>query len=121
MRKVAGVELTLLDCIRYLHKASGINGIAQIVQDIGPKGQPTQTRASCRCLRELIRSSAGILARLRGPRPAIEVAGAVRQESQGRCSAGSCRQASRRAPQGTCHKKDTKWKLEINESVDIDS
>ncbi|MCL2716768.1 MAG: type IV toxin-antitoxin system AbiEi family antitoxin [Alphaproteobacteria bacterium] len=32
---VAGVELTLLDAMRYFHKAAGINGVAQIVKDIG--------------------------------------------------------------------------------------
>ncbi|KUO66919.1 MAG: hypothetical protein APF80_09180 [Alphaproteobacteria bacterium BRH_c36] len=35
--KVAGIELTLLDCARYFHKASGINGLAQIVRDLGSK------------------------------------------------------------------------------------
>ena len=38
--KVAGVELTLLDCLRYFHKAAGINGVAQIVKDIGAKASP---------------------------------------------------------------------------------
>lgn len=33
--KVAGLELTLLDCARYFHKAAGINGLAQIAQDLG--------------------------------------------------------------------------------------
>jgi predicted transcriptional regulator of viral defense system len=33
--KVAGVELTLLDCARYFHKTSGINGVAQVAKDIG--------------------------------------------------------------------------------------
>ena len=33
----AGIELTLLDSIRYFHKAAGINGVAQIVRDIGAK------------------------------------------------------------------------------------
>jgi hypothetical protein len=33
--KVAGVELTLLDSARYFHKVGGINGIAQIVHDLG--------------------------------------------------------------------------------------
>lgn len=33
--KVAGVELTLLDCARYFHKSAGINGLAQVVKDIG--------------------------------------------------------------------------------------
>jgi predicted transcriptional regulator of viral defense system len=35
--KVAGVELTMLDCVRYFHKASGIDGVAQVVKDIGAK------------------------------------------------------------------------------------
>ncbi|GHT96948.1 hypothetical protein AGMMS49545_23410 [Betaproteobacteria bacterium] len=38
--KVASVELTLLDAVRYFHKAAGINGVAQIVQDIGAKADP---------------------------------------------------------------------------------
>jgi predicted transcriptional regulator of viral defense system len=38
--KVAGVELTLLDCARYLHRAAGINGVAQIVKDLGGKADP---------------------------------------------------------------------------------
>lgn len=37
---VAGVELTLLDCVRYFHKATGINGVAQIVKHIGAKARP---------------------------------------------------------------------------------
>jgi hypothetical protein len=32
--KVAGIELTLLDCARYFHKAGGINAVAQIVKDL---------------------------------------------------------------------------------------
>jgi predicted transcriptional regulator of viral defense system len=35
--KIAGIELTLLDCARYFHKASGINGLAQFVRDAGGK------------------------------------------------------------------------------------
>src|SRR5271165_3598588 len=38
--KVAGVELTLLDCTRYLHRAAGIHGVAQIVNDLGGKADP---------------------------------------------------------------------------------
>ena len=38
--KVAGVELTLLDCVRYFHKAAGINGVAHIVKEIGAKANP---------------------------------------------------------------------------------
>lgn len=38
--QVAGVELTLLDCARYFHKAAGIDGVAQIAKDIGAKAHP---------------------------------------------------------------------------------
>lgn len=38
--KVAGVELTLLDSARYFHKFGGINGVAQVVSDIGNKAEP---------------------------------------------------------------------------------
>lgn len=38
--KVAGVELTLLDSTRYFHKAAGINGVAQIVKDLGARADP---------------------------------------------------------------------------------
>jgi len=33
--KVSGIELTLLDCARYFHKSASISGLAQIVKDIG--------------------------------------------------------------------------------------
>jgi len=35
--QVAGIELTLLDCARYFHKSAGINGLAQIVKDMGER------------------------------------------------------------------------------------
>ena len=35
--RVAGVEMTLLDCIRYFHKVGGIASVAQIVKDIAAK------------------------------------------------------------------------------------
>lgn len=38
--KVAGVELTLIDSTRYYRRAGGIDGVAQIVKDIGGKANP---------------------------------------------------------------------------------
>ncbi len=35
--KVAGVEMTLLDSVRYFHKAAGIASVAQVVKDIAAK------------------------------------------------------------------------------------
>jgi hypothetical protein len=36
----SGVELTLLDCVRYVHRASGLSGVTQIVKAIGIKADP---------------------------------------------------------------------------------
>ena len=36
----AGIELTILDSIRYFHRAAGINGAAQIAHDLGAKASP---------------------------------------------------------------------------------
>jgi hypothetical protein len=38
--KVAGVELLLLDAMRYFHHAAGLNGAAQIVHDLGARADP---------------------------------------------------------------------------------
>ena len=38
--KVAGVELVLLDAVRYFHQAAGLNGAAQIVHDLGARADP---------------------------------------------------------------------------------
>jgi predicted transcriptional regulator of viral defense system len=42
--KVAGVELTLLDCVKYVHRAGGLNNVAQIVKDLGAQASPTKLR-----------------------------------------------------------------------------
>ena len=42
--KVAGIELTLLDCARYFHKAAGMSGLLQIVKDLGAKANPPDLR-----------------------------------------------------------------------------
>ena len=35
--KVVGIELVLLDAVRYFHQAAGLNGAAQIVHDLGAR------------------------------------------------------------------------------------
>jgi hypothetical protein len=38
--KIAGIELVLLDAVRYFHRAAGLNGAAQIIHDLGGKADP---------------------------------------------------------------------------------
>jgi predicted transcriptional regulator of viral defense system len=42
--KVAGVELTLFDCVKYVYRAGGLNNVAQIVKDLGAQASPTNLR-----------------------------------------------------------------------------
>lgn len=37
--KAAGIELTLLDCARWFHKAGGISHVAQVARDLGAKAK----------------------------------------------------------------------------------
>ena len=37
---VAGIELTLLDCVRYMHRAGGLGSVAQIAKDLGANADP---------------------------------------------------------------------------------
>jgi len=46
--KVAGVELTLLDCVRYVNRAGGLNNVAQIVRDLGGQVSCKKLRVAAR-------------------------------------------------------------------------
>ena len=117
--KVAGVELTLLDCARYFHKAAGINGVAQIAKDIGAKADP-RTLAKIAAAYE--NSSVRRLGYL------LDLAGHARQAN---ALEPFVRQAKTAVPLdpsvkplieslAELHEKDAKWKLVINEPVEID-
>ena len=118
--KVAGVELTLLDCARYFHKAAGINGAAQIAKDIGAKADP-RTLAKAAAVYE--NSSVRRLGYL------LDQAGHLRQAKALEPFVKKAKTAVPLDPSvkplieslaGT-HEKDAKWKLVINEPVEIDS
>lgn len=47
--KIAGVELLLLDAVRYFHQSAGLNGTAQIVHDLGAKADPRQLAQAAAC------------------------------------------------------------------------
>ena len=117
--KVAGVELTLLDCARYFHKAAGINGVAQIAKDIGAKADPRKLAKAAAAYENSSVRRLGFL---------LDHAGHVRQA---RALEPFVKKAKTVAPLDPAvkplfesladlHKKDAKWKLVINEPVEID-
>jgi hypothetical protein len=76
--KAAGVELTLLDCARWFHKAGGISQVAQVTRDLGAKSPRPQARPARARLRELRRAAPRLPPRARGPRAAGEGARQIR-------------------------------------------
>ena len=118
--KVAGVELTLLDCARYFHKAAGINGVAQVAKDIGAKADPrTLAKAAAAYENSSVRRLGYLL----------DQAGHLRQAKALESFVQKAKTAVPLDPSvkplieslaGT-HEKDAKWKLVINEPVEIDS
>jgi predicted transcriptional regulator of viral defense system len=116
----AGVELTLLDCVRYMHRAGGLGSVAQIAKDLGAQAEA----------RRLARAAAHY------------EGAAVRRLGYLLQHAGHTKQARalRKYAEGANHfvpldpgvkptvaalvdvaERDADWKLLINEAVEVDS
>ena len=117
--KVAGVELTLLDCVRYFHKATGINGVAQIVKDIGVKAEPRVLASAAMSYENSSVRRLGYL---------LDRAGHVRQA---KALESFVKKAKSFVPLDPAvkplieslvgsYEKDVKWRLVLNEPVEID-
>lgn len=117
--KVAGVELTLLDCARYFHKAAGINGVAQIVQDLGASADPRKLAKAAKAYENSAVRRLGYL---------LDHAGHVRQAKVLESFARKAKSMKSLDPSikplteslAKLHEKDAKWMLVINEPVEID-
>ena len=48
--KVSGIELTMLDLLRYPHAAAGLDHIATVLSDLGPRLDPHKLAELVRCL-----------------------------------------------------------------------
>ncbi len=117
--KVAGVELTLLDCARYFHKAGGLNGLAQIVRDLGGRAKPTilaevadhYENSSVRRLGYLLermghaRQAKALQSFVKRAKAAVPLDPSVKPLLQG---------------SGLPHEKASKWMLILNETVEVD-
>jgi predicted transcriptional regulator of viral defense system len=118
--QVAGVELTLLDCTRYFHKAGGLNAVAQIVLDIGGKADPAILASVAENFESTTVRRLGYL---------LELAGHSRQSE---ALAPLARQAKSSVPlDPSCQPllefthshaiTSNKWKLVIHEPVEFDA
>ena len=118
--KVAGVELTLLDCARYFHKAAGINGVAQIAKDIGAKANPrTLAKAAANYENSAVRRLGYLLEQVGHTRQAEALEPFVKKAKTAVPLDPSVKPLI--ASRAEIHERDAKWKLVINEPVEIDS
>jgi predicted transcriptional regulator of viral defense system len=117
---VAGVELTLLDCVRYMHRAGGINSVAQIVKDIGSEAD---TRRLARAATHYEGASVRRLGYL------LELAGHGKQARALHSFAESAKHfapldpgVKPRVPAlAEAPRREPMWKLELNETIDVDA
>jgi len=117
--QVAGVELTLLDCARYFHKAAGINGVAQIAKDIGARADPRILAKAAAAYENTTVRRLGYL---------LEYAGHARQAKALEPFAEKAKSMKQLDPSVKSlivgmvdvHEKIDKWMLEINEPVELD-
>jgi predicted transcriptional regulator of viral defense system len=112
--KAAGIELTLLDCARYFHRAGGISAVAQIAKDLGAK-------ARARGLAELARAYENSAVRRLGY--LLELAGHERQARALEPFAGEAKSVKLLDPSSRVAPGETsgRWKIAINGPVEFDS
>jgi predicted transcriptional regulator of viral defense system len=118
--KVAGVELTLLDCARYFHKSAGINGVAQIVKDLGADADPHKLAEAGAHYENSAVRRLGYLLELEGhERQASVLKPFVKRAKSMKPLDPSVRALSDSL--NALHEKNSEWKLLINTTVEIDS
>lgn len=117
--KVAGIELTLLDCARYFHKAGGINGVAQVVKDLGRQARGA-TLAALAVHYE--NSSVRRLGYLLGCMQHARQADALRPFAKKAKTAALLDPSVKPLIEelSGLYEKESRWKLVLNESVEVD-
>jgi len=115
---VAGVELTLLDCVRYFHKAAGINGVAQIAKDIGAKANPRSlAKAAAAYENSAVRRLGYLLDQVGHGRQAHALEPFVKRAKTMLPLDPAAKPIV--AALAQAHERNAKWKLMINEMVEI--
>lgn len=119
--KVAGVELTLLDCARYFHKAAGINGVAQVAKDLGADADPRKlAKIASAYENSTVRRLGYLLEHTGHVNQAKALESFVERAKSIKPLDPSIKPMSEALGELYEHEKDEKWALEINEPVEVD-
>ena len=118
--KVAGIELTLLDSARYLHKTAGLNGVAQIVHDLGAKAAPRKLAEAANAYENSsVRRLGYLLDHFGYERQAAALQSFAKKAKSTKSLDPSVKPLASMAAER--HDRNAKWKLDLNETVEIDS
>ncbi len=117
--KVAGVELTLLDCIRYFHKAAGIDGVTQIAKDIGAHAGPRKlANVAIAYESSVVRRLGYLLELCAHPRQAKALEPFARRAKSMKPLDPSVKPLSQSL--AAVSERNSKWMLSINTPLEID-
>lgn len=117
--KVAGIELTLLDCARYFHKAGGINGVAQVVKDLGGQARAaTLAKLAVNYENSSVRRLGYLLECMRHSRQADALQPVAKKAKTVVLLDPSVKPLTEEL--SGRYEKESRWKLILNESVEID-
>lgn len=118
--KIAGIELTLFDCARYFHKAAGVNGLAQIVKDLGSQAKPAKlAKIAVHYENSSVRRLGYLLEHVRHARQAEALQPFVKKAKSPVLLDPSVKPLVGGLAES--HEKAPRWLLVINEPVEIDS
>jgi predicted transcriptional regulator of viral defense system len=118
--QMAGVELTLLDCARYLRKAGGISGVAQIARDIGAKAAPHALALAAADYENSAVRRLGYLLELAGHERQAEALVSFARKAKTVVPLNPSAKPLIRSLAGL-QEKNRRWKLAINEPVEFDT
>jgi predicted transcriptional regulator of viral defense system len=117
--RVAGVELTLLDCVRYFHKAAGINGVAQIARDIGDSADPRKLAKAAQAYENSAVRRLGYLLEIAGHAPQAKILEPFARKAKSMKPLDpSIKPLTESLAE--LYERDARWMLVINEPVEID-
>lgn len=117
--QVAGIELTLLDAVRYYHACGGMNTVAQLVHDLGAQARARRLAEASKYYEDSSVRRLGYLLELYGhERPAeVLMSIALRAKSYKQLNP-SVKPVSELLADPL--EKNEKWKILVNEFVEID-
>lgn len=119
---IAGLELLLLDAVRYFHQAAGLNGAAQIVHDLGGRATPqTLARAAAAYENSVIRRLGYLLEHFGHARQAASLRPQARKAKSLKPLDPSTRVVPSLAASVGNDEESEVWKLRLNVPVEIDA